>query len=170
MDICTIFTAHFLNVYMDTSHPSHVHAVQSLCTNVSTAGSFISWASMSHAWLMQSQHETPSLDTNPHQVSFTKSHSGCTTVVLFLSSPQTLYFLPNSCPRWQLMFGMWYFSANKLIGHITLKPLVSTLVVPASVLHTLYSPGCHITYDCSQRAISLKCHYIAISVPHVQVF
>lgn len=115
-------------------------------------------------------HETPSLDTKPCQVSFSKSHSVCTTVVLFLSSPQTLYFWPNSCQRWQLMFCMWFFSAKKLIGHITLKPLVPTLVVPASVLHTLYGPGCHITYNCTQRAISLKCHYIAISVPHVQVF
>jgi len=76
MDIYTIFTAHFLNVYMDTSHPSHAQAVQLLFTNVSISGSFISWVSMSHTRLMQSQHVTPSLDTRLHQVSFTKNHSG----------------------------------------------------------------------------------------------
>jgi len=47
---------------------------------------------------------------------------------------------------------------------------VTLLVTPASVLHALYGTGCHFTYDCSQRAISLMCHYIAISVSHVQVF
>jgi len=112
---------------------------------------------------MWHHHLTPS-----HTKWASLSHSGCTTDVLFLSSPQTLYFQPNSCPRWQLMFCMWCFSAQKLTGHITLKPLVSILVIPAGVLHALYGPGCQITYDCTQRAISLKCQYIAISVLHVQ--
>jgi len=141
-----------------------MHMLFSHCAQMFLSDSFISWASMSHARLMQSQHETPSLDTKPHQTSFTISHSGCTAVVLFLSSPQTPYFRHNSCPRWQFMFCMWYFSAQKLIGHITLKPLVTILALSASMFHTLYGPGCHITYNCSQRAIRLKCHYIAISV------
>jgi hypothetical protein len=93
------FSLHnFLNVYNE-SHPSHIHAVQSLWTNSSSSGSFISWVGMSHTWLMKTQHVTPSLNTKPHQVSFTKSHTGmhirCVVSFLTIDAAFSTSFLPK---------------------------------------------------------------------------